>query len=136
MSKKKKEERKRFWDKYKVFYDKIPLNCKLCKEFLEDSDFIKDNKVPYGCGETDSAKADFIKDCDEFKLSKWRIVYILRKSFKRIKELERLVNIHETFMKEQYQYDRKLTTSRFEWIEKKIKFYHIDSKNWIKEKKK
>lgn len=36
---------------------------------------------------------------------------------KRIEELERLVQIHETFMKKQYQYDRSLVMKRFENLE-------------------
>ena len=112
-----KEERKKFWNKYKEFYDKIPLNCKLCKEFLEDGDFIEDNKVPYGCGVNADAKADFIKNCDEFKLSKWRVASLFKKLTKRIKELERIVQIHETFMKTQYQYDKSLIMKRFEKLE-------------------
>lgn len=115
-----KEEKRKFWDKFKDFYDKIPLNCKLCKEFLEDSDFIGNNKVPYGCGETEEAKADFLKICDDFKLGKWCLVSIFKKSIKRIKELERLVQIHETFMKKQYQYDKSLIMERFDNLEKKV----------------
>lgn len=120
-----KENRKKFWEKYKDFYDKIPLNCKLCKEFLEDGTFLEDgNEVPYGCGETGSAteipKPDFFKHCDYFKFEKFRLVSILRKSFKRIKELERLVQIHETFMGKQYQYDKGLIMRRFDKLEKKV----------------
>lgn len=87
-----KEEKRKFWDKFKDFYDKIPLNCKLCKEFLEDSTFIEDNKVPYGCGETENAKADFTKNCDGFKLSKWRLGSVFKKLTKRVKELEKLAH--------------------------------------------
>ena len=44
---------------------------------------------------------------------------------KRISELERLVKIHETFFKEQYEYDKKLIMERFGKIEKKLKIKKI-----------
>ena len=112
-----KEEKRKFWDKFKEYYDKIPLNCKLCKEFLADSVFIEDNKIPYGCGENEDAKAVFIKNCDEFKLGKWCLVSVFRKLIKRINELERLVKIHKTFMQNQYQYDKSLIMKRFDKLE-------------------
>jgi len=83
------EEKKKFWEKYKDFYDKIPLNCKICKQFLEDDYFLKKNKVPYSCGLDE--KADFNEYCDEFKLGKWCLVEILKDLFERIQELERLI---------------------------------------------
>ena len=126
MSKKElKEEKRKFWDKYKEYYDTILLNCKLCKEFLEDGDFLEESEVPYGCGEI-NGKADFTKHCDYLKLSKWLVVSLFKKLTKRIKELERLVQIHETFMKNQYQYDKSLVMERFKKLEKRLDEFWVN----------
>lgn len=39
----------------------------------------------------------------------------------KVKDLERLVNIHETFFKEQYSYDKTKIYDKFEELEEQIK---------------
>lgn len=69
--------------KYKEDYDKIPLNCKLCKKFLEDDYFLEENKIPYACGL--DGKAKFSEYCDDgFKLGKWNLVEFLKKLMEKL----------------------------------------------------
>ncbi len=57
---------------------KIPLNCKLCKKFLQDEDLIGETGKPYACdidGELTSTLIGF--GCEYFKLGKWALVEYL-----------------------------------------------------------
>ena len=112
-------EIKKFFRKYKDFYETIPMNCKICKEFFEDEFFLEKEKVPYACGLTENS--NFLKSCDSLKFDKYRVSSMLKKAFKRIKELERLVQIHETFFQKQYEYDKSLIMERFEKLENESK---------------
>ncbi len=59
---------------------KLPLNCELCKQHLEDDDFIEEYGTKNVCGLDGDINPKLIGfGCEGFKLSKWALVEYFEK---------------------------------------------------------
>lgn len=61
-------------------YEKIPINCQICKHFLEDDYFIEEFGTKFVCTFNEEINPVFSGyDCGDFKIGKWELVGFLER---------------------------------------------------------
>ena len=64
--------------------EKVPVNCRICKFLLNDSDFIEKYKTQYVCSSNDGIDPKLLGiECEAFKLGKWSLVEFLEALIKK-----------------------------------------------------
>jgi len=59
-------------------YNDIPIQCRICKHFLQDKDFIEEYKTSFVCTYDNDINPKLLEFCEEFNIGKWNLIDFLK----------------------------------------------------------